>query len=527
MADKSVRSDVTLETIVSLCKRRGLIFPGSEIYGGLQGTFDYGPIGVQLKRNVKDAWWRAMVEERFDMEGLDAALLMNPKTWEASGHVEGFVDPLCDSKGPSRKRYRADHIEEVEATQYMLVDVTDETNAVTVPNALFWASTKKQAKEFFKEYWEKYLGLEGKRVKVEEVPGSTCLKKFSPDDGAELTEARQFNLMLTTHLGPAEDSSNKVYLRPETAQGIFVNWDNVKTTARRKLPFGIAQQGKSFRNEITPRNFIFRTREFEQMEMEFFCKPAEYCAEGERKDMEWFEYWKQERLEWYVRYGIKRENLRFDDHLPEKLSHYSRATTDIEYLYPHGWQELEGIAHRGNFDLTQHMKHSGKDLNYFDPHLNVHYLPYVIEPAAGCDRAIFAFLCDAYKEEEVKSAKKEEGVDPKERKRVVLGFHKSLAPIKAAVLPLLQNRPELVEMARKLTLDLKKQCSAVYDDTGAIGKLYRRQDEIGTPYCITVDVESLEDNAVTIRDRDTMQQERVGLSYVVEKIVRELKAATQ
>ncbi|MDX1971822.1 MAG: glycine--tRNA ligase [Candidatus Sumerlaeia bacterium] len=523
MADKSVRSEVSLDTIVSLCKRRGIIFPGSEIYGGLQGTFDYGPIGVQLKRNVKDAWWRAMVEERFDMEGVDAALLMNPKTWEASGHVEGFVDPLCDSKGPSRKRYRADHIEEQEATQYVLIDVSDENSPVQVPNATFWASTKKQAKEFYKEYWEKYCNLEGKRVKVEEVPNSTTVRKFSPDDGAELTEARMFNLMLTTSVGPAEDSSSKVYLRPETAQGIFVNWDNVKTTARRKLPFGIAQQGKSFRNEITPRNFIFRTREFEQMEMEFFCKPAEYCTDGERTDMEWFHYWKQERLNWYIRYGIDPDHLRFDDHLPEKLSHYSRATTDIEYLYPHGWQELEGIAHRGNFDLTQHMKHSGKDLNYFDPHLNKHYLPYVIEPAAGCDRAIFAFLCDAYRDEEVKSTKVVEGEDAKEKRRVVLALHKSLAPIKVAVLPLLTNRPELVEMARKLTSDLKKRCSAVYDDTGGIGKLYRRQDEIGTPYCVTVDVESLEDQAVTIRDRDTMEQQRISISQVVPFITGALQ----
>jgi len=510
MADKSVRSEVTLDTLVSLCKRRGIIFPGSEIYGGLQGTFDYGPIGVLLKRNVKNAWWKAMVEERFDIEGVDAALLMNPKTWEASGHVEGFVDPLCDTKGPSRKRYRADHIEPKEAAQFQLVDVTDGEPS-PVEGGLLWAETKKQAKNFYKDFWEKGLNLEGKRIKIEEVEGSRQEKLFSPDDGGELTEPRQFNLMLTTHLGPAQDSSSQVYLRPETAQGIFVNFDNVKTTRNRKLPFGIGQQGKSFRNEITPRNFIFRTREFEQMEMEFFCKPEEFCQDGEKTDMEWFEYWKQERLDWYVRFGISRDNLRFDDHLPEKLSHYSRATTDIEYLYPHGWQELEGIAHRGNYDLTQHMEHSGKDLRYFDPYLEKKYLPYVIEPAAGCDRAIFAFLCDSYNEEIVN-----------DKKRTVLKMHPSLAPIKAAVLPLLQNRSDLVETAKKLTLDLKKKIHAVYDDTGAIGKLYRRQDEIGTPYCITVDVESMEDQAVTVRDRDTMEQERIPLDNVVSYILEGL-----
>ncbi|MCB2154205.1 glycine--tRNA ligase [bacterium] len=510
MADKTQRSDVTLDTIVSLCKRRGIIYPGSEIYGGLQGTFDYGPIGVQLKRNVKAAWWRAMVQERFDIEGVDAAILMHPQTWRASGHVDGFTDPLCDTMGPSKKRYRADHIEETEATQYILVDVSGD-EPVTIPNAEIWAGSKKQAKQFFKEWWEKALDLEDKRVKIEEVEGSTKVGKFSPDDGGLLTEPRMFNLMLSTIVGPVEESGARVYLRPETAQGIFVNFDNVRTTARRKVPFGIAQQGKSFRNEITPRNFIFRTREFEQMEVEFFCKPGSVCKEGERTDADWYDYWRNERFNWYVRYGIREENLRLRDHDSDELAHYALACCDVEYLFPIGWQELEGIANRTDFDLKQHMEHSGKDLRYFDPELEQHYVPYVIEPSAGADRSTLAFLVDAYREEEVKG-----------RKRVVLALHNDLAPIKAAVLPLLQNRPELVEMARKLTTDLKRHMDAAYDDTGSIGKLYRRQDEIGTPFCLTVDVESLDDQAVTVRDRDTMEQERIGLDKVVGYIREKL-----
>ncbi len=518
MADKSQRSDVTLDTIVSLCKRRGIIFPGSEIYGGLQGTFDYGPIGAELKRNVKDAWWRSMVQERFDIEGVDTCVLLHPSVWKASGHVENFTDPLCDSLGPSRKRYRADHIEETECSLYRIADVTD-GEPKPVEGAEIWAPAKKKAKEFYQTWWEKHLGLEGRRVKLEEVEGSATTGRFSPDDGGRLTDPRMFNLMLSTALGPVEDSSARVFLRPETAQGIFIAYETARAAARRKLPFGLAQQGKSFRNEITPRNFIFRTREFEQMEMEFFCKPEEFCRNGERTDMEWFDYWRNSRLDWYVRYGIDRDHLKFYDHPKEKLSHYSRGTTDIEYLYPIGWQELEGIAHRGNYDLSQHMEHSGRDLRYFDPQVEQHYVPYVIEPAAGTDRAVLAFLCDAYREEVVTR-----GDEGKESRRVVLGLHNDLAPIKAAVLPLLQNRPDLVEMARKLAADLKRHTNAVYDDTGAIGKLYRRQDEIGTPYCITVDVDSLEDQAVTVRHRDTMEQERIGADRIVGWVREHLSA---
>jgi len=510
-------SPITLDTIVSLCKRRGIIYPGSEIYGGLQGTFDYGPVGVELKRNVKAAWWRSVVQERFDVEGIDAALLMHPQTWKASGHVDGFVDPLCDTLGPSRKRYRADHLEPMECTAFRVVDVTDEAPA-EIAGGEIWAPTKKRAKEIYQQWWEKHLGLEGRRVKLEEVPGSTQVGRFSPDDGGRLTEPRMFNLMLSTVLGPVEETGARVYLRPETAQGIFVNFDNVKTTARRKLAFGIAQQGKSFRNEITPRNFIFRTREFEQMELEFFCKPAPFCKEDERTDMEWYEYWRDERFSWYTRYGIRAENLRLRDHDPDELAHYAKACCDVEYLFPIGWQELEGVAHRSDFDLRQHQEHSGRDLRYYDHERNEHYTPYVIEPSAGADRATLAFLCDAYREEVVR--KGEEG--GKEARRVVLALHPHLAPIKAAVLPLLQNRDDLVEMARKLAADLKSSMVATYDDTGGIGKLYRRQDEIGTPYCVTVDVDSLDDGAVTIRDRDTMTQERIpaekAKGWLVEKL---------
>lgn len=503
MPQTAERSEVTMEKIVSLCKRRGIIFPGSDIYEGLAGTFDYGPVGTELKRNVKNAWWQAVVYERDDIEGLDAAILMNPRVWKASGHVDTFHDPLCDSLGPSRRRYRADHVEATECACYRLVDMTDRDNPKPIEKAEIWAPTKKKAKEFYKQWWEKHLKLEEKPVKLEEVEGSMRTGMFSPDDGGKLTEPRQFNLMLATHFGPVADSASKVYLRPETAQGIFTNFSNVQTTMRRKIPFGIAQQGKSFRNEITPRNFIFRTREFEQMEIEFFCKPGSLCKEGEMTDLEWHEHWKNERLNWYSRYGIRRENLRLRPHGPDEMAHYSTACDDVEYLFPIGWQELEGIANRTDFDLKQHMEHSGKDLRFFDQELNQHYIPYVIEPSAGVDRACLAFITDAYHEEQVKNDK-----------RVVLRLHNKLAPVKAAVFPLLKNRPELVETARKLAAELKKDFHTVYDDTGAIGKLYRRQDEIGTPYCITVDVESMNDQAVTIRDRDSMEQVRIGIDKV-------------
>jgi len=424
----------TMETIVSLCKRRGFIFQSSEIYGGLGSCWDYGPLGVELKRNVKEAWWRSAVHRRDDMVGLDASILMHPRVWEASGHCEGFTDPLVDCK-QCQHRFRADHLK----------------------------------------------------------------KDKCPDCGGELTESRQFNLMFKTFMGPVEDQAAVVWMRPETAQGIFVNFLNVSTAMRKKLPFGIAQIGKAFRNEITPGNFTFRTREFEQMEIEYFVEPS--TAE------EHYHRWVSTRREWYVQHGIREENLRLRDHEADELAHYAKACCDVEYKFPFGWSELEGIANRADFDLNRHSEFSGTKLTYFDTKTNEHIVPYVIEPSAGADRGCLAFLVDAYHEEEVAG-----------RQRLVMRFHKDLAPIKVAVLPLLKNRPELVELAHNLNEDLRRFCTTMYDDTASIGKLYRRQDEIGTLFCVTVDVDSLTDNAVTLRERDTMAQERIGVDRLAEVI---------
>ena len=428
-----------MDTIVNLCKKRGFVFQSSEIYGGIGSSYDYGPLGVELKRNVKEVWWRDMIATRDDIVGLDAAIIMHPRVWEVSGHVENFTDPLVDCK-ECKQRFRADDLE-----------------------------------------------------------GDRC-----PSCGGELTEARMFNTMFKTFMGPVEDDASIAYLRPETAQGIFVNFTNVQQATRKKLPFGIGQIGKSFRNEITPGNFTFRTREFEQMEMEYFVMPG--------TDEEWFEYWVNERLNWYVKYGVERENLRLRPHEKEKLSHYSKATTDIEYNYPFGWGELEGIANRTNYDLTVHSQGSGKQLTFFDEQSGEHVTPCVIEPAGGADRAALVFLVDAYHEEVVRN-----------EKRTVLRFHKALAPIKAAVLPLLRNRPDLVQTARNLAHDLQKCFPTMYDDTAGIGRLYRRQDEVGTLWCITVDVQTIEeDNQVTIRDRDSMEQIRMPIEgvkgYLKEKL---------
>ncbi len=428
---------VGMDTIVNLCKKRGFIFQSSEIYGGLASTWDYGPLGVEFKRNVKEAWWRDMISTRDDIVGLDAAILMHPQVWVSSGHVAGFTDPLVDCKA-CKQRFRADD-------------------------------------------------LDG---------SGKC-----PACGGELTDVRMFNTMFKTFVGPVEDDASVAYLRPETAQGIFVNFLNVQQATRKKLPFGIGQIGKSFRNEITPGNFTFRTREFEQMEMEYFVKPG--------TDEEWFEYWVNERFNWYLKYGVKRENLRLFEHEKAKLAFYSKGTTDIEYNYPFGWGELEGIANRTDYDLSVHSKGSGKDLTFFDEESGEHITPYVIEPAAGADRAALVFLIDAYEEEDLT---KEGG---KKDKRTVLRFHKALAPVKAAVMPLLRNRPDLVETAKNLAHDLQKSFPTMYDDTASIGRLYRRQDEIGTLWCITVDVQTVEeDHQVTIRDRDTMQQIRMPIEGV-------------
>ncbi|MBM3335703.1 glycine--tRNA ligase [Candidatus Sumerlaeota bacterium] len=429
-----------MEKIVSLCKRRGLIFPSSEIYGGLGSTWDYGPLGVELKNNVKAAWWQTVVYGRDDMEGLDAAILMHPRVWEASGHVECFNDPMVDCK-ECKKRFRAD-----------------------------------------------------------DIAGQKC-----PECGGELTEARQFNLMFRTHAGPVEESASVVYLRPETAQGIFVNFDNVRQSMRQKLPFGIAQIGKAFRNEITPGNFTFRTREFEQMEIEFFVKPGE--------DEKWFDYWVEERLGWYHRYGIRPERLRLRPHGPQELAHYARACVDVEYLFPMGWSELEGIANRTDYDLRRHSEFAKKDLSYFDEEEKRRYFPYVIEPSAGADRATLAFLMDAYREDVIAG-----------RPRAYLAFHPALAPVKVAILPLLRNRPEVVAMARNIHAGLRKRWKTIYNDTAGIGRLYRRQDEIGTPFCITVDVQSLDDGQVTVRWRDTTAQDRIAADHIPMYLAERLEA---
>jgi glycyl-tRNA synthetase len=439
-------AEVTIDTIVNLCKRRGIVFPSSGIYGGLRSAWDWGPLGVELKRNVKAEWWRSMVQLRNDVVGLESSILMSPRVWEASGHVATFTDPLVECTN-CHHRFRADHID---------------------------------------------------------------LNRPCPDcgNGPAWTEPRQFNLMFKTYMGPVEDSAHIVYLRPETAQGMFVDFMTVQAASRKKIPFGIAQQGKSFRNEITPHNFVFRTREFEQMEMEFFVKPG--------TDEGWHDYWVEERLRWYTDLGITAENLRLREHEPEELSHYAKRTFDIEYDFPSmGWSELEGIANRTDFDLKAHAAHSGEDLSYFDPDTEERYIPYVIEPAVGVERPTFAFLIDAYKEEEAPTA------SGQMEKRTVLKLDKRLAPYKVAVLPL-SKHADLTPVADKLATELRTRFMCDFDVTGSIGKRYRRQDEVGTPFCVTIDFDTLNDNQVTVRDRDSMEQERIPTESVAEYLTKRL-----
>ncbi|MDD5602817.1 MAG: glycine--tRNA ligase [Eubacteriales bacterium] len=445
----------TMDKITAFARNRGYVYPGSEIYGGLANAWDYGPLGVEFKNNVKKAWWKKFIQENPYNVGIDCAILMNPQVWVASGHVGGFTDPLVDCRS-CKMRHRADKL-------------VDEWN-------------QKNNKEISVDGWdpEKLSSY----VEANKIPCPAC-------GSVDLTGIRKFNMMFKTYQGVTEDSKAELYLRPETAQGMFVNFRNVLRTTRRKIPFGIGQTGKSFRNEITPGNFTFRTREFEQMELEFFCEPG--------KDLEWFAYWKDFCVKWLLDLGLKQENMRLRDHSPEELSFYSNATTDIEYLFPFGWGELWGIADRTDYDLKQHMEHSKDDLSYFDPMTGEKYIPYCIEPALGADRAALAFLCDAYDEEEISEGDV----------RTVLRLHPALAPVKAAVLPLSKK---LAAEAEKVYHDLLKKFCCEYDETGSIGKRYRRQDEIGTPYCITYDFDSQEDNSVTIRDRDTMKQERIKLS---------------
>jgi glycyl-tRNA synthetase len=454
-----------METITNHAKHRGFVFPGSEIYGGLANTWDYGPLGVELKNNVKKAWWKKFVQESPYNVGLDAAILMNPRTWEASGHIGNFNDPMMDCKN-CKARHRADKLIE---------DAAEQTGKEIIVDGLPF----EKMEELVKEY------------------NIAC-----PECGShDFTSIRQFNLMFKTHQGVTESSSNEIYMRPETAQGIFVNFKNVQRTMRKKLPFGIAQIGKSFRNEITPGNFTFRTREFEQMELEFFCKPGD--------EIEWFNYWKDTAENWLKSLGMTSENLRLRDHNEDELSHYSNATTDFEYKFPFGWGELWGVASRTDFDLKRHMEYSGEDFNYIDQETNERYIPYCIEPSLGADRVTLAFLIDAYEDEEL-----EDGTS-----RTVMHLHPALAPYKAAILPLSKK---LSEEATEVFSSLAKDFMVDYDETGSIGKRYRRQDEIGTPFCITYDFDSKQDGMVTVRDRDTMEQTRVKIadlkSFIESKV---------
>ena len=454
-----------METIVNLCKSRGYIYPGSEIYGGLANTWDYGPLGVELKNNVKKLWRKKFIQEKKDIVGLDAAILMNPETWVASGHVSGFSDPLIDCK-ECKTRHRADKLIEE------------------------WAHENKQ--DLIADGWTDEQMV--RFIQDNKIPCPNCGK-------TNFTSIRKFNLMFKTFQGVTEDSTATVYLRPETAQGIFVDFKNVLRTTRKKMPMGIAQIGKAFRNEITPGNFTFRTREFEQMELEFFCKPG--------TDLDWFKYWKEFCENWLLSLGMKKENIRLRDHSKEELVFYSKATTDIEFNFPFGWGELWGIADRTDYDLTQHMNHSKQDLSYLDPETNERYVPYVIEPSLGADRVTLAFLCNAYDVEDLGEGDS----------RVVLHLHPALAPYKVAILPLSKK---LGDKANEIFDKLSKSFSCDYDEAGSIGKRYRREDEIGTPYCLTVDFDTLEDNQVTIRDRDTMEQVRIPIdeveNYINEKI---------
>ena len=455
-------TEKTMEKVVALCKARGFVYPGSEIYGGLSNTWDYGPLGVEFKNNVKRAWWKKFVQESPYNVGLDSAILMNPQTWVASGHVGGFSDPLMDCKA-CKTRHRADKL------------IED-----TGVNPAGWSF--EQMSDYIKEH-----------------------KIVCPECGAcDFTDIRKFNLMFKTFQGVTEDAKNELYLRPETAQGIFVNFPNIQRTTRRKIPFGVCQIGKSFRNEITPGNFTFRTREFEQMELEFFCKPG--------TELEWFSYWKDYCHKWLLSLGMRDENLRLRDHEQKELSHSSNATTDFEYLFPFGWGELWGVASRTNFDLTQHQNTSGKSLEYFDQTTNEKYLPYVVEPSLGADRVALAFLCDAYDEEVVDAEKNDT--------RVVMHLHPALAPMKAAILPLSKK---LSEGAMKVHDLLARRFMVEYDDAGSIGKRYRRQDEIGTPMCVTYDFDSETDGCVTVRDRDTMEQVRLPIDELTAFIEKKLE----
>jgi len=468
-----------LETIISLAKRRGFVFQSSEIYGGLNGCWDFGPLGVELLKNIKEEWWKTMTY-RDDIEGVDASILMHPKTWEASGHISQFTDPMIDNK-QSKARYRADNL--IEEYIQRLRKKKKDRKAEEIEEKL---SEVEKPEDYFNIIIE--YGI------PDPVSGSK-----------EWTSVRNFNLMFKTYIGPVEDSSNTVYLRPESAQGIYVNFKNVMDSSRQKIPFGIAQIGKAFRNEINTKNFLFRTREFEQMEMQYFVKPG--------SEMQWYDYWKEKRWNWYLKYGIKEDSLRFKEH--DKLAHYANKAHDIEFLFPFGWGEIEGIHSRTDFDLSKHQEFSGKKLEYVDTVNKERFTPYVIETSGGVTRSLMAFMYNAYTEEKVEDA------NGKKETRVVLKFHPLLAPIKVAIFPLV-NKDGMPEIAKNIHNDLQKYFKTQYDVSGAIGRRYRRQDEIGTPYCVTVDGQTLEDNTVTVRDRDSMLQERIGISDLRQYIFNKL-----
>jgi len=486
-------ADNKMEKLVSMCKRRGYIFGSSEIYGGLSAVYDYGPLGAELKKNIKNFWWKWMVQKRDNIVGLDAAILMHPRVWEASGHVAGFQDPLIDCR-VTKNRYRADQVFVLRPKE-------------GVDNPLMFAfregddeAAEKKVKKIAKQDPKNY-----EKIVITEIDVAEFNNIVGPDvkEAGTLTEPRQFNLMFKTHVGPVEDSANVVYMRPETAQGIYVNFNNVVNSTRVKTPFGIAQIGKAFRNEITTENYIFRTREFEQMEMQFFVRPG--------TDMEWFETWKQDRITYYKAMGINQEKLRFHQHGENELAHYAAAAFDIEYEFPFGWKELEGIHNRTDFDLNRHQEYSGKDQTYFDDETKEKYIPYIIETSAGCDRTLLTVLVDAFEEQQLEKDM-----------RTVLHLHPTLAPIKAGIFPLVKKEG-LPDIARKLQNELKQYYPVFYDEGGAVGRRYRRQDEIGTPFCFTIDFQTKEDETVTVRDRDSMQQERIPISNVFDYLFKKIE----
>lgn len=484
-----------MDKLVSLAKRRGFVFPSSEIYGGINACWDYGPLGVRLKNNVKAAWWKAMTQMRDDVEGLDAAILMHPRVWEASGHIEHFTDPLVDCR-QSKKRYRADKL--------LCVSVKAERNGQVRDVAVLAISEGNLSDEGFLRKASRLIKKTGGGEMVPVDPASAVsfmeLQKESrahviapeADEPGTLTDPRLFNLMFKTFMGPVEEAAAVIFLRPETAQGIYVNFDNVRISSRQKVPFGIAQIGKAFRNEITPGNFIFRTREFEQMEMQFFVKPED--------DVRWFDHWKEARMQWYLDNGIRKEKLRFHEHQKGELAHYAKRAFDIDYEYPFGWHELEGIHNRSDFDLSRHQEYSGKKMEYFDEETKERYLPYIIETSAGCDRTMLTVMVDAYREDEQDGSP-----------RVFLSLHPRLAPIKAGIFPLVK-RDGMPELAHRIEAELRPHMEVFYDEKAAVGRRYRRMDEVGTPFCVTVDSESLQNESVTVRHRDSLEQERVNLA---------------